>query len=152
MILWMNIPFSAQSAICTNLWAFAQSAFAASTRAVSSRTSISSGNFSLPGSSTRNGLSVIFPAQVNVTLPVTFIERSSKVRIGSSFGAGGGTSHLRFSFTSSPAGSAGNSGFGASQRSYDQRSEGGFGESTAGDDGVLMGAGAGADDGEDLPF
>jgi uncharacterized protein (DUF736 family) len=48
-------------------------------------------------------------------------------------------------------------GFGVSQRSYDQRSygeasEGGFGESTAGDDGALMGAGAGAEEGEDLPF
>jgi uncharacterized protein (DUF736 family) len=46
-------------------------------------------------------------------------------------------------------------GFSAAQRSYDQRpngqgSEGGFGESTAGTDGALMGAGA--EDGEDLPF
>ena len=46
-------------------------------------------------------------------------------------------------------------GFTASQRSYDQRpygqeSEGGFGGSTAGTDGALMGAGA--EDGEDLPF
>lgn len=43
-------------------------------------------------------------------------------------------------------------GFGASQRSYDQRPQDGFGESTAGADGAMMGAGAGADDGEDLPF
>jgi uncharacterized protein (DUF736 family) len=43
-------------------------------------------------------------------------------------------------------------GFGTSQRSYDQRPQDGFGESTAGNDGALMGAGAGAEDGEDLPF
>ena len=41
-------------------------------------------------------------------------------------------------------------GFGASQRSYDERTQDGFGDSTAGGDGALVGAGA--DDGEDLPF
>jgi len=43
-------------------------------------------------------------------------------------------------------------GFGTSQRNYDQRPQDGFGESTAGADGAMMGASAGAEDGEDLPF
>lgn len=41
-------------------------------------------------------------------------------------------------------------GFGGAQRSYDERPQDGFGESTAGADGAMMGAGA--EDGEDLPF
>ena len=41
-------------------------------------------------------------------------------------------------------------GFGTAQRSYDERGQEGFGGSTAGTDGALMGAGA--EDGEDMPF
>ncbi|AMK23276.1 DUF736 family protein [Sphingomonas histidinilytica] len=53
-------------------------------------------------------------------------------------------------FGATPANSPLGGGFGSPQRSYDERAGGGFGESTAGDDGSLVGAGADLDD--DIPF